>query len=372
MGDERKPAITQNTIRDDIAKKQFFNSVSCDEITTTGNQSIQHTPQMESIKGSDQAIQIIEIMSRMKENSITPSINFEQNYFSYAQLAHVDSPQNVASTLERLSSSPDNILERKVFEKIIVCPQHTTSLCTITRLCCSDCFSMDITKLYLTEHKLCGCISEKKDFVRLLDGVMRCKFCKNDIHDEEKELRILARWYKCNSCENKFDNPMIKFHCRQFDHDFDINQAHVLEIPSYRLNVNTKFYDTYTSSMVCELHKLLVSHGFTIKDPSLIRGRNAVTYQANIYAHDNQGRTLLIDIRCADKDVDDEINSTIVKVLDTSPTKAIFIAIPYVSEEKELVAYAYNISVITGDRFSDILEAVRQIIKTSFSPTQVG
>jgi hypothetical protein len=353
MGNKRKSATSQNTVKENTFEKQL-DSVSCNEVIST----------------YDPSMQIIEIMSRLKENEILPSINFEENYFSYAHLAHVDTPQNIASTLEKLSSSPDKIIERRVFEKLIVCPQHAT-LYTITRLCCSSCFSTDITKLYLTEHKLCGCISEKKDFVRLLDGVLRCKFCKNDIHDEEKELRVLARWYKCNSCENKFDNPMIKFHCRQFDHDFDINQAHVLEIPSYRLNVNTKFYAAYTSSLISELHKLLVSHGFTIKDPSLIKGRNAVTYETNVYACDSQGRTLLIDIRCADKNIEEEINSTIVKVLDTVPTKAIFIAIPHLSEAKELSAYAYNISVVTGDRFSDILDAVRQILRTYFSPSHV-
>ena len=54
----------------------------------------------------------------------------------------------------------------------------------------------------------------------------------------------------------------------------------------------------------------------------------------------------------------------LVKVLDTSPSVAILIGIPSVSEMAMSLAASHNISVVTGKEFSEILDSVEQILKS--------
>ena len=54
----------------------------------------------------------------------------------------------------------------------------------------------------------------------------------------------------------------------------------------------------------------------------------------------------------------------LVKVLDTSPSVAILIGIPSVSEIAKALAASHNISVIAGKDFAEILDRVEQILKS--------
>jgi len=52
-------------------------------------------------------------------------------------------------------------------------------------------------------------------------------------------------WYQCEDCSEKFDNAVIKLHCRKHDHDFDTNSGKFVTTFCYKLRNS----DVFSSSM---------------------------------------------------------------------------------------------------------------------------
>jgi len=86
-------------------------------------------------------------------------INFEENKFSYPLLAELGNGTEIIPKLEDLSSETAGILERGIYERLPLCPDHPENLATTVRLYCSSCLSDDIKKMHLQEHKACGFIN---------------------------------------------------------------------------------------------------------------------------------------------------------------------------------------------------------------------
>lgn len=319
----------------------------------------------QSLSESDEIRKLFEIVSTSKESSIKPTLDFEENILTFPLLSSLGNNEYVSALLEKLASPSVNILEKVVHERLAVCPDHPQNLATTLRLYCSACSSTDIIKLHLIEHKLCGYITEKKDFGGSFSDMTKCISCKNTIKDPQKEMRRLGRWYECNKCKTRFDNCVLKLHCRKFDHDFDVNQASMVVIPSYNLKVDAKSVQIYSVSLLPQIKKALESYEFVVEESSTVKGKSGIAHKTSLYAKNNQNKTVVIDLKVSEGAVEDtEVNSMIVKVLDISPTMSIFIGIPSVSDSAKAMAAASNVSIITGNNLSEILSSVEQIIKT--------
>jgi len=309
---------------------------------------------------------LIEAVSLSKENAIIPSLSFDESRISYPLLAEAGEDEYNTALLERLASPSVNILEKDIYERLAACPEHPELLAAGIRIYCPNCSSMDTVKLHLIEHKLCGYIAEKNDFTAAGDN--RCPSCNNVIKNPEKELRKPGMWYLCNKCETKFDNPIIKLHCRKFNHDFDINAAEMVSIPYYKLKEDVKTVDYNIFSLMPQLKKLLITHGFAVEESSAVKGKSGVAHTSSIYAYNNVNKTILIDVKGSETSIDDtDVIATFVKVLDISPTIAIFIGIPSVSDKAKAMAVVHNISIVTGKNFQEILTKIDQILSKDIS-----
>ena len=319
----------------------------------------------DDILGNDEVRKVIDVITTSKDNSIIPTINFEENHLYYPSLEQLGTHEYIVTLLEKLSSPSVNILEKGVYERLTVCPQHPQYLTTTPRLYCSSCLSTDITKLHLIEHKLCGYITEKRDLGAESDEIQKCMSCKSIIKDPQKEIRKLGRWYECNSCKVKFDNCIVKLHCRKFDHDFEINQASMIVIPSYQLKSDYKSLFVYAFSIIPQIKKVLESYGFIVEESQTVKGKSGIEHKISIYAHNHENKTIAIDIKGSENVIEDtEVNSMIVKVLDIYPTVSIFIGIPSVSDTAKAMAAAHNIALVTGKNFAEMISTVEQLIKT--------
>ncbi|MCZ6582083.1 MAG: hypothetical protein O6761_02795, partial [Thaumarchaeota archaeon] len=200
---------------------------------------------IDSVSGDEDAKKIIETISNTKDGTLRPSINFEENKIIYPQLADIVSV-NVIEKLDELASSSD-VLEKKIYERIPVCPTHSGSFSISVRLYCSSCLSGNIQKLHLVEHKTCGYITENEILKSSGDKII-CVSCKKSIKDPKKEIRKLGRWYECDDCNSKFDNCVVKLHCRKFEHDFTVDQADMQNIYSYKIKLDSTSLHSYTHS----------------------------------------------------------------------------------------------------------------------------
>lgn len=326
-----------------------------------------------SATSTEKIKKLVEIVTNSNENAIEPIINFEKNSITYPILAKIGENEENMEYLEKLSSNNIGILEREVYERLIVCPQHPEDLSVTVRMYCPDCSSMDIRKLHLIEHKVCGYIAEKSEYgVVSVSDVKTCPHCKRPIKDFKKEIRMPGQWNKCYSCNKKFDNATIKLHCRRFNHDFELTDMESITVPRYKIKTDAG-ENVNILTLLPQLKKVLTSLGFTVEELSAVKGKSGVSHQTNIFAHNNENKTVAVFIKTAKGTVDDiEVNATVVNVMDISPTWAVFIGIPMVSERAIAMASSQKMIIVTGVDHNKITSEVAKKLSEEIAMSHVS
>jgi len=307
-------------------------------------------------------------MTKSKKNVIVPFINFKENRVSFPLLNDVGLSEYDVKFLESLSTESVGVLEKKVYERQLVCPKHPDELSTGIRLYCPDCSSMDVERLHLIEHKVCGFIAEKEKYgVEDVRQVQKCPHCKKQIEDFKKEIRLPGRWNKCNSCSKIFDNVIIKLHCRKFAHDFEITEVESIPIPSYSLKSNS-LENVGIMAIIAPIKKILISVGYEVEELAKIKGNSGVEHPTSLFARGPNDKTIVVFVKSSrDEIADSEINATLVKVLDIAPSETIFVAIPSLSDAAKSTAEAHGMNVIIGKSEDDIISGVRKILSKEVS-----
>ena len=313
---------------------------------------------------SNKITQLIKSIENSEEKMITPFIDMNQGLIIYPILDQIGEEPTNLELLEKLASPSFDILEKVTYERLAVCPKHPESLAVNIRLYCPGCNSMDITKLHLIEHRRCGYISENTNFETEPDGsIKKCPSCKKEIRNMSKEITMPAMWYKCNGCREKFDEVSIKLHCRKFNHDFDTNQSHTIVIPGFRLKNLADTSNSSISPILNQLKSLLKSYGFSAQENFNVTGKSGNPHRINIYGADEHKRTVFIFIKNPNAESDNsELNSKIIEVLDTSPSVAILIGFPSISEKAKSITSNYNISLVTNKDPQEILNSINKIM----------
>ncbi|MGI0002916.1 MAG: hypothetical protein ACRD91_01680 [Nitrosopumilaceae archaeon] len=326
-----------------------------------------------NITSTEKIKELVEIVTNSNENAIEPIINFEKNSITYPILAKIGESEENMEFLEKLSSNTVGILEREIYERLIVCPQHPEDLSVSVRMYCPDCGSMDIRKLHLIEHKVCGYIAEKNEFgVVSVSDVKTCPNCKREIKDFAKEIRMPGQWNKCYSCNKKFDNAKIKLHCRRFNHDFELTDIESVIVPRYKIKTDAG-ENVNILTLLPQLKKVITSLGFTVEELSAVKGKSGVSHQTNIFAHNNENKTIAVFIKTAKEIVEDtEVNATVVNVIDISPTWAVFIGIPAISERAIAMASTHKMIIVTGNDHNKIASEVAKKLSEKIAISHVS
>jgi len=328
------------------------------------------TSSHEATGGNNEKItNLIKIIESTKEKMVIPSTDLENGEITYPLLAEIDVETSNIDFLENLASPSIDILDRIIYERFTVCPQHTESFAVNVRLFCPKCQSMNIEKLHLIEHRRCGHISEKKNFEIASDGtITKCPSCNKLIRDLKREIAIPAMWYNCKECKDKFDDVIIKLHCRKFNHDFDTNDAHTIMIPGFTIKNLADNSNTSISPILDKLKKLLSNYGFSAEENYTVTGKSGNHHNVNIYCVNSQNRTIFIFIKNPNVENDNsELNSKIIEVLDTNPSITILIGFPSISEKAKSITSNYNISLVTEQKPDEILSSIDKILSEKVS-----
>lgn len=313
---------------------------------------------------SEKISRFIKAIETSKEKKVVPFVDMENGKISYPILTQIGESVDNLDFLEKLASQNFDILERIVYERLVVCPDHPESFSTSVRLSCPRCKSLDISKLHLIEHKRCGYISENKNYEISEDGkILSCPSCKKPIRDETKEIARPAMWYSCNECNEKFDDVSLKLHCRKFNHDFEISDSHSILIPGFVLKNLQDTSNSSISPILNPLKNMLGSFGFSAEENYTMTGKSGNHYRINIFGEDENKRTIFVYIKNPNAESDNsELNSKIIEVLDTSPTVTILIGFPSISEKAKAITSNYNISLITEQTPEKILSSIKDIL----------
>ena len=343
----------KKNVKTEVPQKQSSDSgfLNTDLVVKQKNDSI----------NDDKVALLVKKIRNSEEKLVCPKVDLMTGQITYPILEEIGERESSVDFLENLASSSTNILEKSVYERLVVCPQHPDSFDVNARLYCPRCNSMDTEKLHLFEHKICGYISEKKNFEFSEGGIIsKCPSCKKVIKDSKKELRIPAMWYTCQGCKEKFDDVAIKLHCRKFNHDFEINMGQIISIPCYKLK-HAEFNSDFDLSVISNFRDLLTQHGFNSEENFSQKGKSGHYHNIDLFASNSNNSTIFTFIFKSEKEINEsEINAKIIQVLDCTPTKTIIIGT--LSDKAKSIASKYNISVIDSQKLEDVSLPFSQIL----------
>ena len=336
---------------------------------------IENSPIEEALPPSDvipkasnnKAVQLIQEVQKLEDRTIKPFVDYNEGLLFYPILSKIGEVQDNITCLDDLVS--DGILEKKVYEKLVVCPIHPDTFSSSMRLYCPKCHSMSVEKLNLFEHKKCGYITESTNFDFIDQGNSSCPSCKKEIKNFEKEIRVPAMWYQCDDCSEKFDNAVIKLHCRKHEHDFDTNSGQFVTTFSYKLKNSEISINSDTNQIKDELLKLLQGFNFNAKLNVSIKGKSGNVHEIPIYAKSKTSdESLLIFIKNPPDGIgQSDMNSILVPKLDIDPTNTLLVTISDINDGMENFAKHYDINLISEPDFTQILSRVEDFVSEWYS-----
>ena len=88
---------------------------------------------------SEKISKFISVIESSEEKMIIPSIIMDQGKISYPLLSQIGEESDNLDFLEKLASPNFDILERFVYERLMVCNEHPESMSTSVRINCPHC-----------------------------------------------------------------------------------------------------------------------------------------------------------------------------------------------------------------------------------------
>ena len=326
------------------------------------------TPESDLPKPStSKAVRLIQEVQKIEDRTIKPFVDYNEGHLFYPILSKIGEVQDNIEYLDGLVT--DGILEQKIYEKLIVCPIHPDTFSSSIRLYCPNCHSMNVEKLNLFEHKKCGYITESRNFDFSDPENSNCPSCKKPIKNFEKEIRVPAMWYQCEDCSEKFDNAVIKLHCRKHEHDFDTNSGQFITTFSYKLKNSEISINSDTSQIKDELLNLLQGFNFTAKLNVSVKGKSGNVHEIPIYGKSTTtDESILIFIKNKPAGIDQsDMNTILVPKLDINPTNTLLVTVSGINDGVESLAKHYDINLISEPDFSQIISRVEEFVSKWYS-----
>lgn len=313
---------------------------------------------------SNKTIQFIEEIQKLDDNTIKPFVDFNEGVLFYPILGKIGERQDNLAFLDMLVD--DGVLDKKIGEKLVVCPMHADNFSSSVRLYCTKCNSVNVEKLNLYEHRQCGHICESIDFNPNGENAT-CPGCNKKIINFEKQIRIPAMWYQCEDCSAKSDTVTIKLHCRKHDHDFDLKSAQFQPVYNFVLKDADKSSGSDATQIKDELVKMLGGYEFIVQRNATVKGNSGNTHQVPIYAKSKSSKnSLLVFIKGSSEAIDEsDVNAILVPMLDIAPTGSILVTTSEVPEHIMSLANQYKIKIISDKDMSKIASHVETFMKES-------
>ncbi|MCV0398803.1 MAG: hypothetical protein K5785_02275 [Nitrosarchaeum sp.] len=318
-------------------------------------------------KTRGKSVQLVQKVQQSDDLIIKPLLDYNDGVLFYPILSEIgESPDNV-SYLDGLVD--DGVLDKQIYEKLIVCPIHPKMFSSSMRLYCPKCQSMNVQKLNLFEHKKCGYITESVNFAFSADANSMCPSCQKEITNFEKEIRVPAMWYQCDDCREKFDNATIKLHCRKYGHDFDPNSGQFITTYSYTLKHSETSINCDVAQIKDEIVNLLNGFNFNAEINYPVKGRTGNIHEIPIYAKSNiSDASILIFIKNQADGIDESVmNSILVPKLDIGSENTLLITVSSVKDGIARLAQHYGIFLISEPDFSKILSKVEDFVSNWYT-----
>ena len=251
-----------------------------------------------------------------------PGLGFEYRVTgSTSNIAETDKLSK--TTLENLAQL--GILKKTFFDSVSICPNCQSTIITLHNRC-PKCKSHNVDKTSLTEHIPCGYIDQRDKYIN-----DKCPKCGQLL--VEGQYRNMGRWYVCQECGEKFENPEFDLVCRSCNKNFTIKEAQVVDIPKFSLNLQRRKEIRQNVESLENIQQLLTDLGFSVEIPGLVIGqKSGMQHHFSLIAKklmDGQEKVIALDHAVSETEV--ATSPLILYLYKTSEVKVdvpIFVAIP--------------------------------------------
>jgi hypothetical protein len=258
-----------------------------------------------------------------------------------------------------------DILKKQFHDSVSVCPYcESTNLTLHNR--CPKCKSHNIQKTSLTEHIPCGYIDQNDKYLE-----NRCPKCNQAL--VEGQYRNMGRWFICQECAERFENPESDLICRTCSKSFTIKEAKVLDIPKYSLNIQRKKEIRQNVASLESIQKLLEDLGFICDIPGIVLGeKSGMQHHFSLIARKNVDgieKTIALDHSVSETEVSTSpLILYIYKISEVKVDVPIFIAIPQLNETSRKIAQGHNILLIEGStEEKEVMDRIKSQITISLN-----
>jgi ssDNA-binding Zn-finger/Zn-ribbon topoisomerase 1 len=239
-----------------------------------------------------------------------------------------------------------DILHKTFFDSASSCPNCKSTIMTLHNRC-PKCKSHNVEKTNLTEHIPCGYIDQRDKYIN-----DRCPKCGNPL--VEGQFRNMGRWYVCQNCGEKFENPEFDLICRVCNKNFTIKEAIATDIPKFSLNLDRLKEIRQNVASLEDIRMLLSDLGFSIEIPGLTVGeKSGMQHHFSLIAKKilSSGQEIVIALDHVVSESEVQTSPLILYLYKTSEVKVdipIFVAIPGLSETAKKIAQGHDILIIEG------------------------
>lgn len=194
----------------------------------------------------------------------TPGLGFE--YRITGTTSNINEKDKLSrNTLENLAQL--GILQKNFYDSVSICPTCQSTMMTLHNRC-PKCKSHNVEKTSLTEHIPCGHIDQRDKYIN-----DHCPKCGEVL--VEGQYKNMGRWYICQECSEKFENPEFDLVCRSCNKNFTIKEAQMTEIPKFTLNLTRKKEIRQNVTSLENIKTLLTKLDFSVETPGLTIGQKS-------------------------------------------------------------------------------------------------
>ena len=238
-----------------------------------------------------------------------------------------------------------DILNKSFFDSVSVCPNCKSTILTLHNRC-PKCKSHNIDKTSLTEHIPCGFINQRNKYVNNV-----CPKCGEPLVDGQ--FRNMGRWFICQDCGERFEDPEYDVACRSCNKNFGIKEALLADIPKFSLNQNRKKEIRQNVASLESIRALLTELGFGVEIPGLAVGqKSGMQHHFSLIAKKEiKGHEINIALDHAVSESEVSSSPLILYIYKTSEVQVdipMFVAMPELNETARKIAQGHEILLVEG------------------------